>query len=61
MELPQEFSSSSEAFDAVFFSCANSQGYYLIIATERRPKNVTYGILYVLVSSGLILESIVHF
>ena len=53
MELPQEFSSSSEAFDAVFFSGANPQGYYVIIATERRPKNVTYGILYVLVSLGL--------
>ena len=52
MELPQAFSSSSEAFDAVFFSGANHQGYYLIIATERRPNNVTYGILYVLVSLG---------
>ena len=49
MELPQPFSRSPEAFDAVFFSGASSQGAYLIIATERRPNNVTYAILYVLV------------
>ena len=49
MELPQPFSKSSEAFDAVFFSGANAEGTYLIVATERRPNNLTYAIIYVMV------------
>ena len=53
--MPQTFSSSPEAFDAVFFSGANQQGMYLIIATERRPNNITYGVLYVLVSDEIFL------
>jgi len=49
MELPQPFSTSKEAFDAVFFSGASSKGTYLIVATERRPNNLTYAILYVMI------------
>ena len=50
LDSPQQFSDSPEAFDAVFFSGANNQGTYFIIATERRPNNITYGILYVMVN-----------
>jgi hypothetical protein len=47
---PQPFSGNPQGFDAVFFSGANNKtGEYLIIATERRPQNITYGIFYLLV------------
>ena len=48
MEKPQNFSQSPQAFDAVFFS-GSKNGLTLIVATERRPKNVTYGIVYLMV------------
>jgi hypothetical protein len=53
MEKPQVFSNSPRAFDAVFFCGSDSSkidGMTVIVATERRPKNVTYGIVYLLVS-----------
>ena len=49
LERPQQFSNSPQAFDAVFFSGANQDGMYLVIATERRPDNNSHCILYILV------------
>ena len=55
MEKPQNFSQSPQAFDAVFFSGAKN-GLTLIVATERRPKNVTYGIVYLMVTNYMIIN-----
>ena len=49
LERPQQFSNSPQAFDAVFFSGANQDGMYLVIATERRPDNFSHCILYIMV------------
>jgi hypothetical protein len=50
LDAPQPFSGNSQGFDAVFFSGAsNKTGETLIIGTERRPENITYGIFYLLV------------
>ena len=49
LERPQQFSNSPQAFDAVFFSGANQDGMYLVIATERRPDNNSHCILYIMV------------
>ena len=44
---PQPLSGNPQGFDAVFFSGGNNQtGECFIIATERRPNNLTYGIFY---------------
>ena len=52
METPQQFSSNPRAFDAVFFSGSQTKnGVTVIVATERRPDNVTYAIVYLLVKN----------
>lgn len=49
LEKPLQFSTSVHAFDAVFFSGVTSNGTYVVIATERRPNNLTFGIVYLLI------------
>ena len=52
LERPQQFSNSPQAFDAVFFSGANQDGMYFVIATERRPNNFSHCILYIMVGQN---------
>ena len=59
LERPQKFSSSPQAFDAVFFSGANQDGMYFVIATERRPNNFSHCILYFMVGKNSALEQLV--
>lgn len=55
MEKPQPLSDHPKAFDAVFYSGGNSDGYRFIMGTERRHKGIVHGVLYFVVPDlGLI-------
>ncbi|KAB7505170.1 hypothetical protein Anas_01790 [Armadillidium nasatum] len=46
MERPQSLSEHPKAIDAVYFNAGNRDGYYMVMATARRPKGVINGLLY---------------
>ncbi|KAG0722609.1 hypothetical protein GWK47_044177 [Chionoecetes opilio] len=47
MECVQPLSDHPKAIDAVYFNGANESGYYLVVATARRPRGVINGVLYI--------------
>ncbi|KAL7641049.1 UNVERIFIED_CONTAM: hypothetical protein RMT77_008186 [Armadillidium vulgare] len=46
MDRPQSLSEHPKAIDAVYFNAGNRDGYYMVMATARRPKSVINGLLY---------------